>query len=59
MAPAGAITVEFDGIAASEVSFVSSKRLTGTIPPGIVGLVDVVVTIDGSTYTMPEAYKGL
>ena len=58
-ATAGPTTVEFDGVAATQVTVVSSKRITGTIPVGVQGLVTVTVTNGGATYTLTDSYRGL
>lgn len=51
-------TVTFDGVAASNISFVSATEITCDTPSGS-GVVDVVVTDNGETSTLTNGYEYL
>lgn len=55
----GTPSVTFDGEAATSVQVVNSTTITCVTPPGIGGVVDVVVTTAGGSATLPDAFTYL
>jgi hypothetical protein len=49
-------TVTFGGTAATEVTFISSTSLTATTPAHVAGAVEVQVTVNGLSGSMPNGF---
>lgn len=51
-----AVSVTFDGVAATDVTVVSDTEVTATTPAGAEGAVDVVVTTAGGSATLAGGF---